>query len=81
MRTTIDSAGRLVVPKALRDALGLRGGEELDARARDGRLEIEPAPTPMHLERRGRGLVAVSEVDLPILTREHVREVLEQTRR
>lgn len=80
MRTTMDAAGRLVVPKALRDALGLYGGEELDARARDGRLEIEPVLTPMHLERHGNGLVAVPEVDLPVLTGEQVRETLEQTR-
>lgn len=55
-------------------------GEELEVRARDGRLEIEPAPTPMHLERHGNGLVAVPEVELPALTGEQVRETLEQTR-
>jgi AbrB family looped-hinge helix DNA binding protein len=27
MRTTIDEAGRLVIPKALRDVVGLRLGE------------------------------------------------------
>ncbi|MGB3412436.1 MAG: AbrB/MazE/SpoVT family DNA-binding domain-containing protein [Microthrixaceae bacterium] len=27
MRTTIDKAGRLVVPKSLRDRLGIRAGE------------------------------------------------------
>lgn len=80
MRTTLDAAGRLVVPKALRDALGLYGGEELEARARDGRLEIEPVPTPMHLERHGTGLVAVPEVRLPVLTEEQVRATLDQTR-
>lgn len=80
MRTTIDASGRLVVPKSLRAALGLRGGEELEIRARDGRLEIEPAPTPMQLERRGAGLVAVPEFDLPVLTEDVVRETLEQTR-
>jgi AbrB family looped-hinge helix DNA binding protein len=35
MRTTIDTAGRLVVPKPLRDMLGLTGGEELDISVRD----------------------------------------------
>ncbi|MBA2342293.1 MAG: AbrB/MazE/SpoVT family DNA-binding domain-containing protein, partial [Thermoleophilaceae bacterium] len=29
MRTTIDSAGRIVVPKPLRDALGFGPGETL----------------------------------------------------
>lgn len=30
MHTTIDAAGRIVVPKALRDALGLTPGTALD---------------------------------------------------
>lgn len=71
--------GRLVVPKHC-ETLGLYGGAELDARARDGRLEFEPVATPMHLERHGNGLVAVPEVELPVLTGEQVRETLEQTR-
>ncbi len=82
MRTTIDGAGRLVVPKALRDALGLRAGDEVFVRVRDGRLEIEPAPVAMRLEvSDGGGARAVPEVDLPPLTAEQVREALEHTRR
>ncbi|MDQ3319435.1 MAG: AbrB/MazE/SpoVT family DNA-binding domain-containing protein, partial [Actinomycetota bacterium] len=49
MRTTIDRAGRLVVPKPLRDELGLQPGQELELQARDGRLEVEPATTPVTL--------------------------------
>ena len=37
-------------------------------RAVDGRLEVEPAPTPMRLVRRGKGLSAVSARELPELT-------------
>jgi len=45
MRTTIDKAGRIVVPKRLRDALGMDPGAELEILAVDNRLEIElPRP-------------------------------------
>ena len=81
MRTTIDRAGRIVVPKPLRDELGLIGGETLEISARDGRLEIDVPPTPMRLERRGKGPVAVPERDLPLLTADTVRATLEQLRR
>jgi AbrB family looped-hinge helix DNA binding protein len=79
MKTTIDSAGRIVVPKRLRDALGLGPGQALEIRAGDGRLEI--APTPVHLRKRGKGVVAVPETDLPPLTAAEVRATLEQVRR
>lgn len=81
MRTTIDSAGRIVVPKSLRDALGLLPGQPLEVRAGDGRLEIEIAATPMKLQKRGKGVVAVPEKDLPPLTADQVRQVLERVRR
>jgi AbrB family looped-hinge helix DNA binding protein len=81
MKASIDSAGRIVVPKALRLALGLKSGQPLEVRARDGRLEVEVAPTPVHLKKRGKGVVAVPERKLPTLTAEQVREALEQTRR
>jgi AbrB family looped-hinge helix DNA binding protein len=81
MRTTIDRAGRIVVPKALRDALGLSGGQEVDVTARDGNLEVRPTPTRMRLQRRRGYLVAVPDSDLPELSAELVRETLEQSRR
>jgi AbrB family looped-hinge helix DNA binding protein len=81
MKVAIDAAGRIVVPKSLRQALGLKPGQILEIRAGDGRLEIEIAATPMRLEKRGKGVVAVPEGELPALTAEQVRETLERTRR
>ena len=81
MKATIDAAGRIVVPKSLRQALGLKPGQPLEIRAGDGRLEIEIASTPMQLKKRGKGMVAVPDAALPPLTAELVRETLERTRR
>jgi AbrB family looped-hinge helix DNA binding protein len=81
MRTTIDAAGRIVVPKALRDALGLSGGKELELSARDGALEVRVALTPMRLTTRRGVSVAVAEAEMPPLSADQVRETLEQARR
>ena len=81
MKATMDAGGRIVVPKALRQALGLKPGQPLEIRAGEGRLEIEIAATPMHLKKRGKGIVAVPEADLPALTADVVRETLERIRR
>lgn len=81
MRTAIDSAGRVIIPKALRDALGLTAGQQLEVVESDGRLEIVPAPTPMHLVRGPDGVAAVADVEMPVLTAEMVRDTLEKTRR
>jgi AbrB family looped-hinge helix DNA binding protein len=81
MRITIDPAGRIVVPKPIREQLGLTGGQELEIAVRDGRIELDVAPTPLRLERRGGGVVAVPERELPVLTADVVRETLERARR
>jgi len=81
MRTTIDGAGRVVVPKAIRDELGLTGGQELEISARDGRIELDVPAVAIHLEERGGVVVAVPDRELPSLTAEEVRDVLERTRR
>lgn len=59
MRTTIDKAGRLVIPKALRDEVGLRAGEvEL---VRDGAgIRLTPVPGAGVEERDGRLVIPAS---------------------
>jgi AbrB family looped-hinge helix DNA binding protein len=72
MKTTIDSAGRLVIPKEIRRQAGWPPGTALEVRWRDGRIEIEPAPAQIRLVRRGRFLVAVSDIEAEPLTAEAV---------
>jgi AbrB family looped-hinge helix DNA binding protein len=44
MKTTIDRAGRMVIPKKLRERAGIKAGAELDVRLNeDGALEIVPS--------------------------------------
>ncbi|SNR45816.1 AbrB/MazE/SpoVT family DNA-binding domain-containing protein [Blastococcus mobilis] len=43
METTIDSLGRIVVPKALRDALGLTPGTTVDLSRYGAGLQLVPA--------------------------------------
>lgn len=70
-----------MVPRPLRQALGLTPGQALEIHASDGRLEIEVAPTPMRLKRRGESVVAVPDGNLPELTADQVRDTLERVRR
>ncbi|MBI5506999.1 MAG: AbrB/MazE/SpoVT family DNA-binding domain-containing protein [Deltaproteobacteria bacterium] len=81
MQSAIDAAGRVVIPKELRDRLGLHRGRPVTIRERDGHIEIEPAATAMSLVRGKGGSVAQPKETLPPLTDEIVRETLERTRR
>ncbi|MGH2458829.1 MAG: AbrB/MazE/SpoVT family DNA-binding domain-containing protein [Chloroflexota bacterium] len=74
MITTIDSAGRLVIPKEIRSQAGLRPGMSLEVRWQAGRIEIEPAPRPIHFERRGHFVVAVASADVGKLSADTVEE-------
>jgi AbrB family looped-hinge helix DNA binding protein len=79
MRTTIDVAGRVVVPKALRDQLGFTPGTELDVQAVDGRLEIA-IPSRVRVEDGPRGVRFTADTD-ETLAAERVRELMEEGRR
>lgn len=81
MRTTIDGAGRVVIPKALRDEAGLAAGVEVDVQVRDGRIELEPAIVAMRIVKRGQRTALEAEGEMPMLTSADVRTVLEHVRR
>jgi AbrB family looped-hinge helix DNA binding protein len=42
MRATIDKAGRLVIPRSLRDRIGLGGGGEVELELDGAAVRIEP---------------------------------------
>lgn len=81
MRATIDGAGRVVVPKALRSQLGLTAGTELDIRVVDDRLELSRPPLEAQLQERDGLLVAVPVGAVEPLTDDDVRATLERVRR
>jgi AbrB family looped-hinge helix DNA binding protein len=78
--TTIDRAGRLVVPKEVREQAGLEPGVPLLIRYRDGRIEIEPRAREIRVERRGRVHVAVAVEPGEPLTDEIVNDTLRRMR-
>ena len=80
MRTTIDRAGRVVVPKEIRRRLHLLEGGDVDVDERDGVIEIRPALTEFRVVSGEGGLVAVPAEPLPPLTDEDVRETIDRLR-
>jgi len=43
------SKGQIVIPKEIRDALGIRPGSILNIRLEDKRIILEPAPSPPNI--------------------------------
>jgi AbrB family looped-hinge helix DNA binding protein len=75
------SRARLVIPKDIRREAGIRPGMPLDVRVREGRIEIEPAPLTVRLEKRGRFLIAVPQEQVPVLSSEDVEATRDKLRR
>lgn len=58
MRTTIDKAGRVVIPAALRERAGLTPGSELEVIEDDRGIRLERVAAGPRLVKVGRRLVA-----------------------
>ena len=80
MKSTIDRAGRIVVPKAIREAAHLSPGTEVQFRLQGGHVEIEPVPLSVTLRRRGSLVVAVPQTEQPILQAAEVDETIAELR-
>ena len=77
---TMDSAGRLVLPKEIRDEARLEAGMPLRIVCHDGRVEIEPLPREVRIVRKGRLRVAVPVEKGDALGNATVRETVKSVR-
>lgn len=77
MRTTIDKAGRLVIPRSLRDRIGLAGGGEVELELDGAGVRIEPL-AGRDLREEG-GLLLIPAGGTPI-TDNGVRELIDADR-
>lgn len=75
MKTSIDKAGRVIIPKPLRLKAELKPGTELDARYENGRIVLEPSEGRIRIVKRGRFYVAVCDDTLPRMTTRNVEEL------
>jgi AbrB family looped-hinge helix DNA binding protein len=64
MEATIDSVGRIVVPKALRDALGLRTGATVDISRYGAGLQLIPIGRTARLVDEDGALVVTGETTI-----------------
>lgn len=64
MRTTIDKAGRLVIPRQLRERVGLAGGGEVEVSLDGAAIRIEPLADSGLRERDG--LLVIPAAGTPI---------------
>jgi AbrB family looped-hinge helix DNA binding protein len=81
MKVAIDGVGRIVIPKPLRDELGIRGPANLELTAADGRLELTVPDVPAHIEERDGRAVIVTDQPMAPMTIEETRAAIERVRR
>ena len=80
MFAAIDAAGRVVIPKAVRESAHLLPGTKLRVSVRDGRVELEPEPREVVVVKRGRLHVAEPRERVGRLDAGTVRKALEEAR-
>jgi AbrB family looped-hinge helix DNA binding protein len=78
--TTIDSAGRLVLPKAVRDEAGILPGMTLRITVEEGKIEVEPVTREVRVVQRGPLRIAVPVEEGPFLTGVTVDQVRREAR-
>ena len=80
IQITIDSAGRLVLPKAVRDEAGILPGMTLQITVEEGKIGIEPVTRDVRIVSKGPLRVAVPVEEGPLLTDVTVEQVRREIR-
>lgn len=80
MQAVIDQAGRIVIPKALRDGLGLQPGSTVDISAYGAGVLVIPGGRTARLAEEDGVLVAVSDDDT-VLTDEIMYALIDAGRK
>src|SRR5262245_59148988 len=81
LRLTCDGAGRIVLPKQIREAAGLAGGQQVEVRLVGVVIEIEPVQPAVRMRTRpGRLPVLEVEAEVERVTDDDVRAALEAQR-
>jgi bifunctional DNA-binding transcriptional regulator/antitoxin component of YhaV-PrlF toxin-antitoxin module len=81
MRVAIDRVGRLVLPKALRQELGVHGPTDLELTAADGVVELTVADVPARVEERDGFPVIVTDRAMEPMSVSEARTAVERVRR
>jgi AbrB family looped-hinge helix DNA binding protein len=80
MTVTIDAAGRLVIPKQIREEAEIDPGTPLEISVRDGVIEIAPKVTGVRLVRKHGWLVAEPIEPGPPLTKQRIDREIRKVR-
>jgi AbrB family looped-hinge helix DNA binding protein len=80
MRTTIDRAGRVVIPAAIRERAGFTPGAELEIEADELGVRIGRVAEPPRLARAGRRLVARPTAPVDTRPSVDVAQLIEEER-
>jgi len=80
MKTTIDKAGRVVIPVSVRARVGLRAGTELEVIVEDAAIRLVRTGPGPRIERIGKRLVARPTVERRKLPKIDVARLVEDER-
>jgi AbrB family looped-hinge helix DNA binding protein len=81
MKVTMDRVGRIVIPKGLRDQLGLRPDEELEATIDGHAIRLEPRSAPSRVVVQRDGVAVLRSVTDAVLTDRMVRDLRDADQR